>query len=317
MRSAYVLLMMLSACGSTPPVDRGDFPVEALSEPGPRLTLQHDAPDLEPEWLSRWITFEGFPAISADRELIVVARVFHDGARANPNLAIEAYRVSDGSRVLAVPLVAGDDAWVTYDLTEPPSRDALAQVYDRFGEARAFLRKKRWTPLEALSQADWPESQEVFYHFTGDGGLGLRLREPELVVDVAIDPLTYVKDELTWSAPPDDDCAHPAFLEAAWIAGDILFAEIGYIGTDACWEPEARYVFERLPTSTAAASRGWRRQPRDTADLANIRFVWEGLDLPTRDPSPDDRERARRFLTWWERRAPDAPEVKAALRLLK
>ncbi len=323
MRSALVLLMMLSACGSTRPIDRRTFPVEALSEPGPRLTLQQDVPDLGTEWLSRWITFEGFPAISSDRELIVVARRFHDGARAHPNLAIEAYRVSTGERVFELSLVAADAVWVDEKLPERPPREALAEVYDRFGEARAFLRSKRWTPLEVLSEAGWPEARGAFYHFTSDGGVGLRLREPELIVDIAIDPLAYIKDEPTWSAPAtcdsasDCDCSHPAYLETAWIAGDIIFAEVAYAGTDLCWEPESRFVFERLPTPTTATPSGWRRQPRDAADLANLRFVWEGLDLPPADPSPSDRERALRFLTWWERRAPDAPEVKAAQKLLR
>ncbi len=313
-------MIVVSACGSTPPVERAGFPDEALSEPGPRLTMQRDTPDLGTEWLSRWITFEGFPAISTDRELVVVARTLHDGERAAPNLALEIYRVADGERVRVLPLVAADDAWVDDKLPERPPRDALAQVYARFDAAGTFLRSKRWTSLEVLAEAGWPEARGAFYHFTRDGGVGLRLREPELVVDVAIDPLTYIKDEPTWSttAPcsvtQGCECTHPAYLERAWIAGDTLFAEIAYEGTELCWEPESRFVFERLPTSSPE---GWRRQPRDAADLANIRFIWEGLALPAGALGPDDRARVLRFLSWWERRAPDAPEVKAALRLLR
>ena len=90
----------------------------------------------------------------------------------------------------------------------------------------------------------------------------------------------------------------------------MLVVEVSYAGTDSCLEPESRLLPFRLPT---AGTQGWQRRTR-SADVMG--FARDRYGLPANISEANDLDSVRAFLTRWERRFPEAPDVKAARRLV-
>src|SRR5690349_18658425 len=97
MKTWLWIALLFAACGTTGSNEkRVDVP-RAADERAPRFERNGEAPEAgDDQWLERWFTREGFPAVSTDGTLVVTVREHSDGARGFPNLHVAAWRVSDG-----------------------------------------------------------------------------------------------------------------------------------------------------------------------------------------------------------------------------
>lgn len=296
----------------------------------PRLEMLSASPTLGDNWFESWFAWDGFPAISEDGTVIINTRRLHDGARGSPNLRVEAFAVSDGHLVFESVILEPSDEG-SFDLELSLTEPQLAAIRANFDKARRYLAGRRWHTLDPLARSiEDAELDDSVPSFTPDGSIAVVLNEPELIVDLASESRTFIKDVHAWSAPPNRDgcfapapgeppipdpmpeedcvCTNPSGIFAAWsdLTRGVLVIEVGYTGTDSCWEPESRLLPVRLPN---AKSKGWKRGAR-SADL--LAFDRDHDNLPTSIETPEDQEALQAYLARWERRFPDAPDVKAA-----
>jgi|GEM_PF-2111093 len=336
---SLALVATLAGCASAPAAESPTASIErdpnAPRGAIPKLTMLAPSPPLGDGWFEGWLSWTGFPAVSEDGTVIINARRLHDGARGLPNLRVEAFAVSDGHPMFeSVIIDAGRD--VDDDALEGQlSGPQLEQIRADFDKARRYLAGRRWHTLTPLTtpivEAELDDSVP---YFTADGAVAVVLNEPELIVDLASESRTFVRNVSAWSASPnrdqcpvaspedpnpepapDEDCVcyNPSGVANAWsdVARGVIVIEVGYVGTDSCWEPDTRLLPMRLPTPKN--SQGWRRGARSADVLA---FARDQGDLVSSIESDEERDALRTYLTHWQRRFPDAPNVKAARRLL-
>ncbi|TNF32685.1 MAG: hypothetical protein EP329_09470 [Deltaproteobacteria bacterium] len=260
---------LLAACATTP----GPAPTPS---PGPEGTEIH-APrylverptffvegDLDGAAFRRWAAEIPLPAISEDGAWVALGRRGEDGARGNPNYAVEVMRVADGRSVGHAPILAADE--VDRHRGDPGFE---AVVRDRVDRANDMLAAYRWAGrgerLEDLSSVGMD-------HLAGapfKGPLGLAIGaltvvfdEPHLSVRLAGRVLVDA-DYPGWTQPetnlcgPDhgseggEECAcrNPITLRGGRVdlARGVLLLDIGYVGTDLCWEPDTWTAVIALP----------------------------------------------------------------------
>lgn len=242
MRGA-VVIALLAACGSSPsgPAASPAKPLEAAAQlPPERLT---PAPSID--WKDGQFVTTGLPAVARRGEVLVLAYRDNDQARGFPNLRIEVRDKHDAT-VWTVPVLLPTE----YERVAPDGT-ITPELERRIGHANAELQRLHGVhdfvamhPLELLRPGDGDP-----HLATGDG----------IDVDWDIDHLHVFRRnsdrEITsrsgvaWLEPDHQPCPkcevckNPAFLAGVFHAPaiDLVLVELGYKGTDTCWQPSDQF----------------------------------------------------------------------------
>lgn len=228
-------VFVVGACGGSPPPAQ-PAPMNR-AEVMPRAT---PAPAIA--WREQSFAIDGLPAVARGGELAIVAASDGDGGRGYPNLRVEVRDRSD-KVVQTIGIMVAND----YERLAPggaPSPELARRIADANHEL-AMLHGLHdlvvMHPLERQKPADEGDPHLAI----GDG----------FDVDWNLDHLHVFRhdanrsfitlDGKPWLAKPGprcascDPCENPAFLANAYHARDerLIVVELGYHGTDMCWEP--------------------------------------------------------------------------------
>jgi hypothetical protein len=230
------LLLVLAACGgaSTPPphaVENHAEPVATRETPAPTVA-----------WADGKPTVTGLPAVAKAGELVVVPISGGDAGRGYPNLRIEVHDRSDKT-VQTIDVLTSNEFE-----SLAPGGAASPPLQKRIAEANATL--ARLHGVHDLAPMHTLEIQDP-----GDGGTKHLAMGDGLDVDWDTDHLhvlhhntdnaVTVLDGKPWlvkdhkPCPSCAPCENPAFLDGVYHATgiNVLVVQIGYRGTDTCWEP--------------------------------------------------------------------------------
>ncbi|MFO0744634.1 MAG: hypothetical protein U1F43_03035 [Myxococcota bacterium] len=209
--------------------------------------------------LRAWIdALDLTPLVSLDGATVAVPHVALDGARGNANLSIVliATRGDEVSQRLTV-LDADEVDPGEADRDEAAfAKRLLERVAGRVDRALAELAKGQWRPLQAMAATPEETNGPLAgpYSLVADGhALAVTFKEPKLTLKLD-KKVVIAAAKPKWSAPskrcpkgvdaPGPDgcgCENPASLDAAWADPSlrVVLLEIGYRGTDTCWEPDS------------------------------------------------------------------------------
>ncbi len=227
-------LVVVAACGEATPA--AHVPANRI-EPAPRAT-----PPPAIAWRDQRFASDGLPAIARGGEVAVVAVSDGDGGRGYPNLRLEvrdrADRVIDKIQVM----ISND-----FELLAPdgqPNAELQRRIADANHELAVLHGLHDLVPLHPL-ELQKPAGEDEPHLAIGDG-LDVDWSKDHLHVFVHNAERPFVtRDGRPWLAPrqpfgPSETCENPAFLVAAYHGDDAAKAiviELGYHGTDTCWEP--------------------------------------------------------------------------------
>jgi hypothetical protein len=189
---------------------------------------------------------DGLPAASREGDFVVVATSEGDGGRGFPSLTLEARDRND--RLLARRVVFHP---AEYRELWPEDRDPTAAIEARVKSANALL--AAWhaehdlaalVPL-AREEGDEPPAVRRVY------GLGIEISWLDETVRVARSDdrvALAARAASAWQPSPVQRCpgcpvcVNPAYLRGGWKAHgrDLALVEVGFRGTDTCWEPGDR-----------------------------------------------------------------------------
>jgi hypothetical protein len=243
-----LLLLALTACGgATADAPAAKAPHEiapSVATPPPVATPQPtiafrgaDAAD------GRW-KLVGLPAVARGGELVVLPMISGDGGRGFPNLQLEVRDRSDHV-VQHIPVLATDE----WEKLQGKNGAAGPELERRIDAANVELAKLHavhdLVAMHAL-EVQVPEGQAHHEaHLAIGDGFDVDFNGDHLHVfrhNASRSFLTL--DARSWLAPPQrhgptETCTNPAFLDNTYHATNInlLVVEIGYTGTDTCWEP--------------------------------------------------------------------------------
>jgi hypothetical protein len=237
-RCAWVAALgVLAACGGHPapaskrqPATALDSQVTVRSTPPPKLAWQDGA-----------FVVTGLPAVGRGGEVAVVAVRDNDSGRGFKNLRIEARDRTD-KVVQTVPVMTVDE----YQQLVPDGKTASAELAHRLEVANHELAKLHGLhDLVAMHALELQPTTDLPHLAMGD----------ELDVDFSVDHVHVfhhndmrpfiTTSAIAWLAGPGKTCAgcppcaNPALLVNAYHATliTVLVLDIGYRGTDTCWEP--------------------------------------------------------------------------------
>jgi hypothetical protein len=240
-----VVVALLASCGgsgsASPPAAPGTPLEQTAALPPERLT---PAPSID--WHDGNFVTHGLPAIARGGEVIVLAYRDNDQARGFPNLRIEVRDRHDAT-VWKVPVMLPTEL----EQVVPDGSTATPELERRIGHANAELTRLHGVhdfvpmhPLELLRPAEGDP-----HLATGDG----------IDVDWDLDHLHVFRRnsdrEITsrsgvaWLEPDHEPCPscgvckNPAFLAGVFHAPaiDAVLVELGYKGTDTCWQPSDQF----------------------------------------------------------------------------
>lgn len=242
MRHAPLLLFVrllapaLAACGGgAHPATTA--PIASTAEPSARTT---PAPTLA-FTRSRFATL-GLPAVARASEVVVVALSDSDGGRGYPNLRLEV-RDRDDKTLTRLPVMSPDEyEQLVHDDQPTPALQARLDAANR--ELATLHGVHDLVAMKGLEPV--PATGEELRHMCTGDGLDVDFRSGELKVFQHASQRPLVQRSASgWLAPERkpcaqcDKCSNPAFLAASYHARGIntLVVEIGFHGTDTCWEP--------------------------------------------------------------------------------
>ncbi|PKN58535.1 MAG: hypothetical protein CVU56_05060 [Deltaproteobacteria bacterium HGW-Deltaproteobacteria-14] len=260
--AALAIATLLAACG-TSPVTAPPPAAPTTAPAAPRWRIERPtffaAGAIDFDAFGRWSREVPLPAISEDGALVAIGSASEDGARGNPNYVVRLVEVEGGREVLKATLLDAEE--VDEHVDDPGFEGVVTERVDRVNDV---LAKHRWTgagvPLDDL--AGVRAEQDFGTPFVGpiglrDAGFEVTLHEPRLRVRhegrVLVD-----RDYPAWSVPAEDVCGaadresipdaeeacvchNPVTLRGGRVDLDrgVLLLDIGYLGTDICWEPDS------------------------------------------------------------------------------
>lgn len=205
---AFLVLLLLGACGSSAPITKN----EAKDRPG--------APQIA--WGQERFAWTKLPAVARDRSMGIVPLVDNDGGRGFPNLRLEIRDKFDQTTQGINVLTANEYERLVPDGKPNPQLEARITTANQ--------------QLHALHDAhDLVELKPV-----EPAAIGVKYEDSKLVLANG-----RVVDGKPWKAPAGKRCAqcepceNPEFLKNVYAAPgiDAIVVDIGYRGTDTCWEP--------------------------------------------------------------------------------
>jgi hypothetical protein len=240
MRALAVALVFVGWAGC------GDAP-----KPAATTSANSNAAELPPEratpapsigWSDSAFTTTGLPAIARRGEVVALAYRDNDAARGFPNLRIE-LRDKHDAVVWTVPVMLPTE----FETLSPDGKVSPALGL-RIGHANAELQRLHGVhdfvamhPLELLQPKDGGDAHLA----TGDG-IDIDWDADHLhVFRHNADRAIVTRDGQSWLVPDHQPCAkcdvckNPAFLAGVFHAPEVnaVLVEIGYKGTDTCWQP--------------------------------------------------------------------------------
>jgi hypothetical protein len=231
-----LVLLVVGACGSTPPAhhdelsSRASDVVPERATPAPKIVFEANA----------FVT-DTLPAVARAGEITVVPIRDNDGGRGYPNLLVEVHDRND--KLLQTIQVMTANEYETLALDGKPS-PALEQ---RMAAANQELAKLHGVhdlvamhPLDMQRPKDGSEQ-----HMAMGDSLDVDWDKDHLHVfhHNSDHPIAIVDGKL-WLAKQHTpvaglNCENPAFLKAVYHATaiNVVVVQIAYHGTDTCWEP--------------------------------------------------------------------------------
>ena len=236
-----VLLAALAACGgASPSSSTHTSPTTVDNHPAP--PRERDTPPPSIQWADGKLTWTGLPAVAKGGELAIVPITGGDGGRGYPNLRLEVHDRTDRS-VQMIDVMTSNEFE-----TLAPGGAASPTLQKRIADANAELARLHGVhdlaPMHTLEiqkpadgsaqhlaigdgfDVDWNTDHLHVLHHNTDHELITLDGKPWLIKDHHTCP----------TCPP---CENPAFLDGVYHAEGInlLVVQIGYRGTDTCWEP--------------------------------------------------------------------------------
>lgn len=232
-------LLALAACGGASPTPA---PPPTAIENHPAPVRERATPPPTIQWTDGKPTWTGLPAVARGGELAIVPISGGDAGRGYPNLKLEVHDRSDRT-VQTLEVLTSNE----FD-TLAPGGSASPTLQKRIADANAELARMHGVhdlaamhPLELQKpvdggpqhlaigdgfDVDWSTDHLHVLHHNTDHPLALVDGKPWLVKDHQACP----------TCPP---CENPAFLDGVYHAEgiNVLVVQIGYRGTDTCWEP--------------------------------------------------------------------------------
>lgn len=237
MRVALPLVLLL-ACGPQAP---SATPAQNHVDPAKRAT-----PPPAIDWKDTRFAVRGLPAIAHDGSLAVVAIEDSDGGRGFPNLHLEVRDRSD--RVVeTIPVMVSNDFERLVPDAQHPSPELvqrIAGVDKRLAALHDAHDLVAMAPLEMMKTGDVARGDDLAVEWVGDR----LLVERQPAADAPVQRLAR-RDGTSWLAVQGRRCAqcppcdNPAYLAGAYHADventfmPVVVVEIGYHGSDTCWEP--------------------------------------------------------------------------------
>lgn len=238
MQRSLILLLALAGCSSPPsrPSTSDD-----LSSHVPRSPPATAAPQIE--WAEHGFKTTLLPAVAHAGEVVVLPIIQGDGGRGYANLAIE-MRTPDDKVIQTIPVMTSDE----YEKLVPDGATPSPELVKRIAEANHELTKLHGIHvLEPLTPIAMGDPQDVDDpHLASDGRLEVEWRGNHLRVTPHTRTVPVVdRDGTAWLARDHEPCANcgvchnEAFLFAVYRSesAKLVVVEIGYRGTDSCWEP--------------------------------------------------------------------------------
>ncbi|HSD88914.1 MAG TPA: hypothetical protein VLB44_15405 [Kofleriaceae bacterium] len=230
MRSALLLALVACSHGAShaPLTGTADTAFPPRATPAPSI-----------EWTSSRFEWHGLPAIARDRSIAVVPLVDNDSARGYPNLRIEVKSRDDHTLEGTDVLIANDfEQLVMDDKPVPELAGRITAMNKKLGDLH---REHDLVPMQAASHSGDPldETPPVFHTKYA------QVKYDHGALHVTLANRSFDVDGTRWKAPTGkrcpacDPCANPEFVREVYAADDVdaLIVDIGYRGTDSCWEP--------------------------------------------------------------------------------
>lgn len=236
MRIVLVAVWSLAACGGAPPEPAA--PITGRVEPA----LQRSTPAPVVQWKDSSFAADTLPAVARAGEITVLAIRESDAGRGYPNLRIEVRDRAD-KVIQTIPVMTSNE----FETLAPDGTPGPA-LRTRIDTANAELAKLHGVhdlvPMHALEVQD-PHDNGPRHFAIGDGFDVDWSKDHLHVFHHNTDRSFLTLDGSRWlvkdhkPCPNCDLCENPAFLAGVYHATSInvLVVEIGYKGTDTCWEP--------------------------------------------------------------------------------
>lgn len=231
--------MVAAACSSSPPPP----PVSSRSAP-PTVTRSTSAPTIS--WRDQNFEASELPAVARAGHLAVVALGDSDGGRGYPNLRLEV-RDRNDAVIQKVAVMTSNE----FETLAPDGKPSPGLTERIAAANRALETLHGLHDLVAMTTLELQPTQgDDLPHLAIGEGLDVEWAHHELrVFRHNMDRPFRTVSGLAWLAPSGkrcaqcDPCENPTFLEAVYKAPDVnlLVVEIGYRGTDTCWEPGEQF----------------------------------------------------------------------------
>jgi hypothetical protein len=238
MSKHFILCIAMVACSS--PASRPGAS-DDLSAHVPRSPPATPAPQIE--WVEHGFKVTVLPAVAHAGEVVVVPIVHGDGGRGYANLAIE-MRTPDDKVVQTIPVMTSNE----YEKLVPDGTTPSPELVKRIADANAELTKLHGIhlldPLTPIAMGDPQDVDDP--HLASDSRLEVEWRGNHLRVTPHTRTVPVVdRDGTPWLARDHEPCAgcgvchNEAFLSKVYRSesAKLVVVEIGYRGTDSCWEP--------------------------------------------------------------------------------
>jgi len=235
-----VLLAALAACGGTSP--KSATPAAVDNHPPP--PRERDTPPPSIAWSDADSKFEltGLPAVAKGGEIAIVPISGGDAGRGYPNLRLEVHDRSDHT-IQTIPVMTSNEFE-----NLAPGRVASPTLKKRIADANTELARLHGVhdlaPMHKLELQEPPDGGPK--HLAIGDGFDVDWNTDHLhVLHHNTDHDLVVLDGKPWLAkdhapcPNCTPCENPAFLDGVYHAEgvNLLVVQIGYRGTDMCWEP--------------------------------------------------------------------------------
>ena len=230
-------LLVVAACGSSAPPNH-----DVAQHVDDSVASRPGAPTIA--WQANAFAVTGLPAVARAGELAVVPVIESDGGRGFPNLRIEARDRTD--KVVQKIAVMTSNEYETLAPGGTPSKS----LGDRVATANAELAKAHGlhdlVAMHALELQDTTDGSDK--HLAIGDSLDVDWDHDHLHVfpHNVNHPLATV-DGTPWLAKDTthvggDVCHNLVFLKVVYhaIGINLIVVELGYHGTDTCWEPSAQ-----------------------------------------------------------------------------
>lgn len=232
-----LLALLAASCGGSPAPRSGDVIENHPAPAAPRAT---PAPSVA--WVDGKLATNMLPAVARGGEIVIVPISGGDAGRGYPNLKLEIHDRSD--KVVQTIDVMSSNEFETM-VVDGKAQPALEK---RLAAANAELVRQHnvhdLIAMHALEMQKPIDGGEA--HLAIGDGLDVDWNRTHLhVLRHNTDHEVTTYDGTPWlvrdhtPCPKCTPCENPAFLDGVWHAEgvNVLVAQIGYRGTDTCWEP--------------------------------------------------------------------------------